>query len=107
MSDEDRTAERPDARPFEERLFARLDSIESRLTRLEESAERRAMETRPIWERALAEILAVRKEVERADVRLDRIESAVHDTQSKFHALRADFNELRGAIKEHFPSAVK
>jgi len=37
------------------------------------------------------------------DVRLDRIEAVGHDTQSKFHALRADFNELRNTLKEHFP----
>ncbi|MBC7931222.1 MAG: hypothetical protein H7Z38_11735, partial [Rubrivivax sp.] len=53
MSDENTTAEQPDARSFEERVFARFDAIDARLTKLEEAAERRAMETKPIWERAL------------------------------------------------------
>jgi hypothetical protein len=40
-------------------------------------------------------------------IRLDRIESVGHDTQSKFHSLRADFNELKIALREQFPTAVK
>ena len=59
---------------FEERIFARLDSIDSRLQSfdsrmesfdarlqaLEIQAEKRALETKPIWERALAEIVEVK-----------------------------------------------
>lgn len=51
----------PDERSFEQRLFARLDALDARLQSLENQAERRAMETRPIWERALAEILEVKE----------------------------------------------
>jgi hypothetical protein len=35
-------------RSFEERILARLDSIDSRLQVLEEQSERRALETKPI-----------------------------------------------------------
>ena len=49
-----------DGRSFEERIFARLDAIDARLQALETQAERRALETKPIWERALAEILEVK-----------------------------------------------
>jgi len=44
-----------------------------------------------------------RQRFDSLDIRLDRIESAVHETKSNFHALRADFNELRNVVKEHFP----
>jgi hypothetical protein len=71
MSDENTTAEQPDARSFEERVFARFDAIDARLTRLEEAAERRAMETKPIWERALSEIAETRAEM---NVRFDDVE---------------------------------
>src|SRR4051812_49382920 len=45
------------SRAFEERVFARLDSIDARLQSLENQSERRALETKPIWERALQEIM--------------------------------------------------
>jgi hypothetical protein len=44
---------------------------------------------------------------ERLNVRLDRIESLGNTTRGEMLALRADFTELRGAVKEHFPEVVK
>ena len=72
---EENTQNMPDGRSFEERVFARFDALDARLDgfgarldgfdvrlqAMETQAERRAMETRPIWERALAEILEVRE----------------------------------------------
>ena len=65
-------------RSFEERVLARLDSIDARLqsfdTRLETleaQAERRALETKPIWERALAEILELKRNVENVERKFD------------------------------------
>jgi chromosome segregation ATPase len=79
------THENPDARSFEERVFARFDALdgrfdalESRLNalesrvgalegkvdRLEEKAERRLQETRPIWE-------AVQTQLERLNAKVD------------------------------------
>ena len=60
-----------DGRSFEERVFARLDSIDARLQSLELQAERRALETKPIWERALAGILELRRSVENVDRKID------------------------------------
>lgn len=48
---------------LEERIFAQLQSINTRLQSLEDQAERRALETKPIRERALAEILEVKERV--------------------------------------------
>jgi chromosome segregation ATPase len=58
-------------RSFEERILARLDSIDSRLQVLEEQSERRAMEMKPIWERALAEILELRESVDNIERKID------------------------------------
>ena len=64
-------------------------------------------DTKPTIENILEEMRSFRTAVERRfdslDIRLDRIESAVHETKSNFHTLRADFNELRNVVKEHFP----
>ena len=55
------TTEEHDGRPFEERILARLDSIDQRLSALETQSEKRALETKPIWERALDEIMEVKR----------------------------------------------
>jgi hypothetical protein len=75
---EEPTKDIPDGRSFEERVFARFDSIDarlqsfdSRLEALETQAERRALETKPIWERALAEILGLRRSVENVERKID------------------------------------
>jgi hypothetical protein len=68
---EDPTQNISDGRSFEERIFARLDSIDARLEALESQAERRALETKPIWERALAEILELRRSVENVERKID------------------------------------
>ena len=56
-------------------------------------------QTKPTIETILERINALD---ERLGVRLDRIESEVKLTHSELYALRADFTELKGAIKEHF-----
>jgi len=64
---EESTRELPDKRSFEERVFARFDVIDTRLQAL----EARALDTKPIWERALAEILEVKKGVEDLNRKID------------------------------------
>ncbi|HYY95192.1 MAG TPA: hypothetical protein VE713_11805 [Pyrinomonadaceae bacterium] len=49
----------------------RLDSVEARLQTLEFQAERHAVETKPIWERALAEILEVKRSLENVERKID------------------------------------
>ena len=45
-------------------MDGRLDSMDGRLTAVEEKVDRRMLETRPIWERALAEIAGLRAEMQ-------------------------------------------
>lgn len=63
-------------------MNSRLDGMDSLLTTLEDKVDRRLQETRPIWERALAEIAQTRAEM--------------HEGFEKLHAevgtLRADMN---------------
>lgn len=71
MSDENTTAEQPDARSFEERVFARFDVIDARLTKLEDAADRRSVETKAIWARARSEMIEMRAEM---NARFDYVE---------------------------------
>jgi len=67
----------------------------------------RKYDTKPTIETLLEELRSFRMAVEQRfdslNVRLDRMEAVAHDTQSKFHALRADFNEFKGELRDHFP----
>ena len=80
----DRTRDLPDRRSFEERVFARFDRIDTRFDRVEgrfdgldsrvQSLEARALDTKPIWERALAEILEVKQGVVEVKDRVENVE---------------------------------
>jgi chromosome segregation ATPase len=94
MSDE-KTHNLTDGRSFEERIFARFDALDARMDRIEtrmdrietrldsvearlndmdtrlQSLEAKSYDTKPIWERALAEILALGE-------KLDNIERKVN-----------------------------
>jgi chromosome segregation ATPase len=95
---EDTTQDMPDGRSFEERVFARFDALDERLTRLESEAERRAIETKPIWERALAEILEVRQG-------LDEVKDSLRDISRKIGVLSKDMIQLR-ADQSHVESRL-
>lgn len=83
-------------RPFEERVFARFDAVDSRLNEFEarfdnvdarfdavdsrlQKLEIRAYDTKPIWEQALRDIVDTRRELSK---RLDRIEAVIYETRS-------------------------
>ena len=112
---EENTQNMPDWRSFEERVFARfdamdkrfdamdkrfdgvdrrLDGLDARVQKLEEESERRAVETKPIWERALAEILAVQQ-------RLDKVEEALKDLSRKIEVHSIDMVQLRANMRDH------
>jgi hypothetical protein len=58
------THENPDARSFEERVFAWFDALDARMTALEEKVDRRLQETRLIWE-------AMQTQLERFNSKVD------------------------------------
>ena len=73
------------------------------------------MDTKPTIETILTEMRAGFARLERGlddfaqwrkdfDVRLDRVESVVNQTRSEMLTLRADFKELKEALKEHLPA---
>ena len=95
---EERTRDLSDNRSFEERVFARFDAIEARFDTMEsrfdarfssidarldgleirvQALEARALDTKPIWERALAEILEVKQGVEDLNRKIDLLNQDV------------------------------
>lgn len=92
---ENTTQETPDARSFEERVFARFDSLDARLdnvdsrldnldgrlTTLEGTVDARLRETRPIWEVVLS--------------RLDSVEGELKSMNRQMRVLHKDVLRVR------------
>lgn len=108
---EHNTHEMPDARPFEERILTRLDSMDARLSlmdsrldsmetrlgsvdarllTLEDKVERRLQDTRPMWEAVLARLDGMEKEMRASFRMLGR----------KINILNRDFLTIRGDIED-------
>ena len=67
------------------RILARLDSIDARLDNVGqrlEKLEARAYDTKPIWERALAEIIEIGKRLESLDRRFSILTDDVIHTRA-------------------------
>lgn len=102
---EEATQNLPEGSSFEERVFARFDAIDARLQSfdarlegfdarleaLETQAEMRALETKPIWERALAEILAVGE-------RLGNVERKLNVLSRDIMQVRADQQHVESRL---------
>lgn len=93
MTDDD-TRKIVDGGSFEERVFARFDALDARLSELDqrlEKLEQRAYDTKPIWERALSEILALGQ-------KLETIERKLNVLGQDMLTLRADQTRLEDRI---------
>ena len=85
---EGNTQETPDARSFEERVFARFDTIDERLDKLEKKVDERSYDTKPIWERALKEIAETRSEVN----------TSLRSVERQIGVLSKDIVQLRAEV---------
>ena len=76
------TQNMPEGCSFEERVFARFDSLEAGMQDIDNGLRRleaRAFDTKSIWEQPLKEIVDTRRELSK---RLDRIEAIAHKTRA-------------------------
>jgi chromosome segregation ATPase len=72
--------------------LTRLANLDGRVEALEIQAERRALETKPIWEQALARILEVQQDL--SDFRQET-NDALRDLTRKIKVLNNDMMQLR------------
>lgn len=88
-------------------ILARLDSIDARLTKLEDKVDQRMKETRPIWERALAEIAEVRNEMregfEKSNGELEKLRAELNTglrrVDRQIDVLNRSFLEVRADMR--------
>jgi hypothetical protein len=88
---EDRTKEINEPKSFEDRVFSRFDRMEIRITSLED----KQFDTKPIWERALAELIALRTDL---DTGMDSLRT---DLRGEF---QAGMDSVRTEMKAEFAS---
>lgn len=133
MSDEP-TSELPDHGSFEERVFARFDTMDARFNAVDarfqamdvrfdsleagfearfdavdvrldgvdgrvQALEAKALDTKPIWERALAEILEVRKGVEDLNRKIDVLGLDVLQARADQRRVEKRMGELESRVQ--------
>lgn len=90
-------------RPFEERIFARFDGIEEYLRSLDprvQVLESRGYDTKPIWERALKEILETRVELKEIRDEVKETRDEVKETRDELKDTRYDLNTFKREVTE-------
>jgi len=108
---EDKTAETKDSRSFEERVFARFDVVEGRLSNVEiriGKLEDRQYDTKPIWEQALAAIAETNQQMregfaetnQRIAETNQRIQGALEGIAETNQRMREEFAETNQRIAE-------
>src|SRR5688500_17490384 len=104
---EDKTKEINDPRSFEERVFARFDTVDQRCDRMEiriTSLEDKRYDTKPIWERALAEIAETNRAIQefRAEGQLS-MDSLSSDLRGEF---QTGMDSLRSDLRGEFQTGM-
>ena len=124
---EETTRDLPDNRSFEERVFARFDSIDARFSTVDarfdamearfearfdgvdarldgleiriQALEARALDTKPIWERALAEILLVKQGVEDLNRKIDVLNQDVLQVRADQRRVEKRMDALESSLQ--------
>jgi chromosome segregation ATPase len=78
-------------------ILSRLDSVDMRLDGMDArlaALEAKPYDTRPIWERALAEIQEVKEQVQEANERLDRMSAKFDVINDELLTVKAEQKRL-------------
>src|SRR5260370_41270306 len=91
---EETTKDLPGRKSFEAQVFARFDSVDARLEKLES----RSRDTKPIWERALKEIMETGLEVGEVKKKVGVIESKVGVIEGKVGVIEGKVGVIEGKV---------
>ena len=86
---------------FEERVFARFDTVDARFDTVDarlEKLESRAYDTKPIWERALAEIMETGLEVGEIKTKVGVIESKVVALETEVADVKTELASVKTEV---------
>lgn len=95
---------------FEERVFARFDAFDRRFDTVDarlEKLESRAYDTKPIWERALAQIMEtgleigeIKKKVGVIETKVAVIETEVAEVKTEVSGMKAGYAGIRNELTD-------
>ena len=81
-------------------LNATVKGFEVRLEAIERTATRNSLETKPIWERALAEIAETRGELTEVRAELTEVRAELTEVRAELTVVRSEIAEVRVEIAE-------
>jgi predicted nucleic acid-binding Zn-ribbon protein len=96
-------SEDPTRHLFEDKVLARLDAIDARLTVLEKKSSERDYETRPIWERVLNEITQINTSLANLDRKLDVMNKELLQLKADNAGLTDRMNKLES---QTYPNVI-
>ena len=99
--DEEPTKDLPDKRSFEERVFARFDAFDARFDTVDarlEKLEAHSYDTKPIWERALAQIMETGLEIGEIKKKAGVIETKVGVIETKVAVIKSEVAEVKTEV---------
>jgi len=88
-------------RSFEQRVFARFDGVDSYLRSLDgrvQVLESRSYDTKPIWERALNEILLTRHELVETRSEVAGLKNEVAGVKNKVAGLKGEVADVKNEV---------
>jgi chromosome segregation ATPase len=80
-------------------MDVRFDAVDARLSALEAESQDRKRETRPIWERALAEILALGEQMKETNLRLAEMNESFGILGGELLALKGKQRHLETRVR--------
>src|SRR5947209_17255951 len=89
---EDLTQQLPDGDM--KQVLALLNSINGRLTALEEKVDRRLQETRPIWEQVLSRFTGIDTRLTEIETRLANVETRLTNVETRLEAVESEVYDL-------------
>ena len=98
---EDKTKNMKDSRSFEERVFARFDTVDERFQRIEGNVEirirkleARQYDTKPIWEQVLVALAEINTRLDKMDARFDSIDARLDKMDYRFDGIDARLDKV-------------
>ena len=98
---EDKTKNMKDSRSFEERVFARFDTVDERFQRIEGNVEirirkleARQYDTKPIWEQVLVALAEINTRLDKMDARFDSIDARLDKMDYRFDGIDARLDKM-------------
>jgi len=80
-------------------INTRLDSMDARLTALEDKVERRLHDTRPIWEQVLSRLTDIETRLTNIETRLTAVESRLDNVEKRLEKVEGEVYGLKRRMR--------